>query len=435
MSLDNSMKEILAKIGIEQLNPMQKEAHKSIESTDNVLLLSPTGSGKTLAFLLPLLKSMDQDLAEVQSLIIVPTRELAIQIEQVARSLGSGFKINELYGGRSFSKDLLKIKHKPAILIGTPGRIADHLRRESFSTSNIKTLILDEFDKSLEIGFAEEMSEIISYLPKLKKKILTSATKGINIPFFVHFKNYDLVDYTEDGVKDLAIKAIVSPEKDKLATLVKAIHHLGNQPGIVFCNYKDSIHRISEYLLENGINHGCFYGGLEQNERERALIKFRNGTHQLLLATDLAARGIDIPEIKYIIHYHLPFKENEFVHRNGRTARMFEDGTAYVLHWKDEKLPDYIENIPTEILNDKVANLTSKWETLFISGGRQDKISKGDIVGAITQIPNVSSDDIGTIELKQDCAFVAINIEKIDAVIDTINNVKLKKKKVRVYAI
>ncbi len=137
----------------------------------------------------------------------------------------------------------------------------------------------------------------------------------------------------------LTIKSIISPDKDKLETLLKALAHIGNQPGIVFCNYKASIQRVSDYLTENGVSHGCFYGGMEQKERERALIKFRNGTHQIIIATDLAARGIDVPAIQFIIHYHLPQRKEEFTHRNGRTARMHSDGTAYVLKWKNEDLP------------------------------------------------------------------------------------------------
>jgi superfamily II DNA/RNA helicase len=433
--IENNIQKILAKLNIEALNSMQLEASVAINKCDEIILLSPTGSGKTLAYLLPLLNKINPDNDKVQALIIVPTRELAIQIEQVARDMGTGLKINEVYGGRHISKDKIILKHNPSILIGTPGRIADHLRNETFDTSSIKTIILDEFDKSLEIGFEDEMAEIFSFLPNIESKILTSATRGIKIPFFVMLKNPEIVDYLDDGIPQLKIKIFESPQKDKLETLVSALYHLGNQSGIVFCNYKDSIQRISEYLSNNNIEHGCFYGGLEQKDRERALIKFRNGTYNILLSTDLAARGLDIPEIKFIIHYHLPAHRHEFVHRNGRTARMHEDGTAYILKWKDEPLPSWVDPAPVENITKSPPLNKSKWATLFISGGRTDKISKGDIVGLLIHKGKLSSNEIGNIELKHDCAFVAIDKTKINYIINDLNNSKLKNKKVRLYMI
>ncbi len=177
--------DILEKLKIDALNPMQEEAIAVIEKTTNTVLLSPTGTGKTLAFLLPLIQTLDPECAEVQALILVPSRELAIQIEQVVRNMGSGFKVNAVYGGRPMSKDKIEIKHIPAILIGTPGRILDHFDNDRFSKASIKTLILDEFDKSLETGFETEMSAIINQLPHLNKRILTSATRGVEIPGFV----------------------------------------------------------------------------------------------------------------------------------------------------------------------------------------------------------------------------------------------------------
>lgn len=427
-----SQADILSKLGIDQLNPMQMEAQKAITSSNEVILLSPTGTGKTLAFLLPLIDNLDAGSEEIQMVIIVPSRELAIQIEQVMREMGTGFKVNAVYGGRAGSKDRMEIKHRPAVLIGTPGRVADHLRREAFDTKNIKTLVLDEFDKSLEIGFEGEMMEILNLLPNVTKKILTSATQGVEIPEFVGLKSPTIIDYLENKISQLEIKRVVSPTKDKLETLVNLIAHLGDQNGIIFCNFKDSIQRVSDYLFDYNIPHGTFYGGMEQGDRERALIKFRNGTHQILLATDLAARGIDVPEIKFIIHYHLPLKSEEFTHRNGRTARMNSDGTAYVLQSEGENLPDFIGDLPIESLTRTDLPKRSGWSTLFVSGGRKDKISKGDIAGLFFKQGDLTKEELGVIELKNDCAFVAVKTSTIKAVLPKVNNVKLKKKKVRV---
>ncbi|MFK8102277.1 MAG: DEAD/DEAH box helicase [Saprospiraceae bacterium] len=430
--LMKNKKEILRKLNIERLNPMQEEAQLAIQNCKEVVLLSPTGTGKTLAFLLPIIADLSPSVDEVQCIILVPSRELAIQIEQVTREMGSGYKTNAVYGGRSVFKDKMDLKHRPAILIGTPGRVADHLRRERFPTNAVRTLVLDEFDKSLEIGFEEEMEEIISALPQVEKKVLTSATHEVTIPRFVGLLDPVYVDYLKDKIAQLQVKSIISPEKDKLNTLVAALCHLGNSPAIIFCNFKDSIKRISDFLTENHIEHGCFFGGMEQQDRERALIKFRNGTHQLLVATDLAARGIDVPTIKFIIHYHLPHRVQEFTHRNGRTARMQQEGTAYILQWEEERLPDFIPNLDVEIIQEAPIPKASIWQTLFISGGRKDKISKGDIVGFCCKQGQLDQKALGIIELKQDCAFVAVHRSKVTQLIQRLDNTRLKKRKVRV---
>lgn len=423
---------ILSKLGIERLNKMQEEAHQAILSNSEIILISPTGTGKTLAFLLPIIAELDPVSDQVQVLILVPSRELAIQIEQVIREMGSGYKTNAVYGGRAGSKDKIELKHAPAILIGTPGRIADHMRRQNIATNDIRTLVLDEFDKSLEVGFESEMKEIVSALPSLKKKILTSATQRVEIPKFVGLKNPEKLNFLSETNSELTLKTIISPDKEKLETLEKLLGHIGDGSGIIFCNFKDTIEIVSDFLFEKEIGHGCFFGGLEQIDRERALIKFRNGTHRILIATDLAARGIDVPEMDFIVHYQLPVKKEEFTHRNGRTARMNSNGTAYILKWKNEALPDFIEGSEIEEIRSTKPPSRSQWKTLFISGGRKDKISKGDIAGLFFKQGQLQQNELGTIELKQDCAFVAVPSSKAKQLIQELNNSRLKKKKVRI---
>jgi len=217
--------------------------------------------------------------------------------------------------------------------------------------------------------------------------------------------------------------------------LVASLKHLGNQPGIIFCNFKDTIQEVSEFLEYNNIQHGCFHGGMEQRDRETSLIKFRNGTHRLLIATDLAARGIDVPEIKFIIHFQLPPRPDEFIHRNGRTARMNAEGTAFVLKWKSEPLPGFIKNPEIENIDEAPIPSQSIWTTLYISGGRRDKISKGDIAGLFLKQGEIKKEELGIIEIKPDCAYVAVHEDLADHVIGKVNNSKLKKKKVRVSVI
>ncbi|WP_019038728.1 DEAD/DEAH box helicase [Psychroflexus tropicus] len=428
-----SQEEILQKLNIQLLNPMQEEAIPLIEQHDNTLLLSPTGTGKTLAFSLPLLDMLNPESEEVQALILVPSRELAIQIEQVIRSMGSGYKVNAVYGGRPVSKDKIEIKHNPAILIGTPGRILDHFNLERFSKASIKTLILDEFDKSLEVGFEEDMKSILDQLPNLEKRILTSATQSVKIPGFVGLAQPTIVNYLDQKLNPkLSLKTVSSPSPNKLDTLVELIQHLGNQQGIVFCNLRNSIQEVSDYLSHHEISHFCFFGTMEQKDREQALIKFRNGSSQLLVATDLAARGIDIPELQFIIHYELPIHEEEFIHRNGRTARVNAKGTAYLLQSKGQSLPDFIKGAQEANISTKASLKPRYWKTLFISGGRRDKISKGDIAGLFFKQGKLNKDQLGRIELKPDCAFVAVPSSLAEALVADLNNSRLKTKKVRI---
>jgi superfamily II DNA/RNA helicase len=427
---------ILEKLNIHQLNEMQNEAIAVVDKTANTVILSPTGTGKTLAFLLPTLQLLDPESKEIQVLILVPSRELAIQIEQVIREMGTGFKVNAVYGGRSMAKDKIEIKHTPSILIGTPGRVSDHFANDRFSKESIKTLILDEFDKSLEVGFEYEMRGIINQLPNLSKRILTSATQETEIPSFVGLNNPKVLNYlTGKKSKKLDIKIVASPSKNKNQTLVDLLHHVGNEPGIIFCNLKDSIQQVSDFLNKNKVNHSCFSGGMEQKDRERSLIKFRNGTSRVLIATDLAARGIDIPEMKFIIHYELPQRLEEFTHRNGRTARVNAKGTAYVLKWQKENLPDFIKGATNANITTKEKVQPQYWETLFISGGRKDKISKGDIAGLFFKKGNLTKDQLGTIELKQDCAFIAVPVSEANNLVSLLNNTRLKSKKVRIHTI
>jgi len=431
-NITDNRERMLSKLRIEELNQMQKEVLASFHTNRDLVLLSPTGTGKTVAYLLPILEKMDPSCTETQILIVVPSRELAIQIEQVIREMGTGLKANSVYGGRAGYQDKIDLKTPPALLIGTPGRLSDLMRREIFSTGSIHTLVLDEFDKSLEIGYENEMKEIVAGLPVSIKKILTSATRETSLPAFVGLKNPVRIDYLHEKIKQLKVRAIVSPSKDKLRTLVQTLNHIGDQPGIVFCNFKETIQEVSKFLGKNNIHHGCFQGGMEQVDRERTLIKFRNGTYRLLVATDLAARGLDIPELKFIIHFELPQRSQEFTHRNGRTARMNSDGTAYVLKWEKETLPDFIGKVETEdIRNAHVADAPI-WETLYISGGRRDKISKGDIAGLFLKQGKLEKDQLGVIEIKQDCSYVAVHASDADRLIQSINNERLKTKKVRV---
>ena len=426
-----SQKEILKKLGIEKLNEMQLSANKAISNQDNVIIQSPTGTGKTLAFLLPLVNNIDISVQQVQCLIIVPSRELAIQIESVVRQMGSGIKCNSVYGGQSFNQDKINLKHIPSLIVGTPGRVVDHIKRSTFSLEYLKSFVIDEFDKSLEIGFEDELKAICSALYDVKKRILTSATKSIEIPRYVNLDKPFIINALGQGEGVMKMELIESKSKDKLGRLAEVLNTLGNDSGIVFCNYKESIRRVSDFLSEKAILHGCFYGGMEQHERELALTKFRNGSHKIIIATDLASRGLDIERINYIIHYHLPPHEHEFIHRNGRTARMDKDGTVYVLKHHSDPSPTFIPPLKPAIFKNKEFEANQDWVTVMISGGRKDRISKGDVAGFLMKQGELKNEEVGLIELKQKITFVAIEKNSSEKIISKIDGLRLKTKKIR----
>lgn len=428
------IKKALENLKITELNQMQHAALNAAKNGDMVLL-SPTGSGKTLGFLLPLLSLLDAAIPAVQVLILVPSRELALQIEQVFKTMSSGFKVNCCYGGHPVKIERNNLSQPPAVLIGTPGRIAHHLRRHSFSTDTIHTLILDEFDKSLEFGFQEDMEYIIKQLPALKKRILTSATKMKEIPGFTGINKPVEVDFLENktNAPDLKLKAVISPAADKLDTLFALICKIGDKATLVFCNHREAVDRISNLLWDMGLVHDVFHGGMEQEDRERALLKFRNGSHRLLITTDLASRGLDIPEIEYVVHYQLPHNEEAFLHRNGRTARMHAKGTSYLILTEDEKLAYLLQSPEIEELPEKlVLPKPTPWATLYIAAGKKDKINKVDIVGVLLQKGELTKEDLGLIEVLDHSSYAAIKRNRIERTVQLIKNEKIKNKKVKI---
>jgi ATP-independent RNA helicase DbpA len=426
---------ILARFKITELNTMQKATLDAVPKPNDVVLISPTGSGKTLGFLLPLLQLLVKGKSNVQVLIVVPSRELAIQIEQVFKKMATGFKINSCYGGHSVRIEENNLQHPPTILVGTPGRIAHHLRRKQLITDNLHTLVLDEFDKSLEFGFKEEMAYIIGQCSRLNKRILTSATALEEIPGFVGLQNNVVLDYTkEQSNPALLIKTIKVEGDDKLEALMLLLGKIGTKSTIVFCNHREAVSRISEQLRYYKVDHGFYHGGLEQIDREKTLIKLRNGTISLLITTDLAARGLDIPEIQAVVHYQLPQTEDAMIHRNGRTARMNAGGIAYFLLDKEDHLPSFLEVVPLEETLPTKLELPKpgKWKTLYIAAGKKDKINKMDIVGMLLQKGQLQKEELGKIEVLDNSAYVAVKADKVKQTLALVKNEKIKNRKIKI---
>ena len=426
---------ILEALKIKALNPMQEASIEANKEHANIILLSATGSGKTLAFLLPLLDQMTTAPKTTQALIIVPSRELALQIEQVFKKMSTGLKVTCCYGGHLRETEENNLLEAPALIVGTPGRLADHIRRGNINVAGIKTLVLDEFDKSLEFGFEEEMSFVVGSLPAVEKRILVSATETLEIPKFIKMKDAVRLNYlTGEAPEALAIQRVKSDENDKLETLFRLICHLGNRSTIIFCNYRDAVQRTSDFLKERGIVNVFYHGALEQPERDAALCKFRNGTSNILVTTDLAARGLDIPHIRYIIHYHLPLSEESFTHRNGRTARMEASGTAILIVSPEEETPEYIDPATAWIELPETLELPEKpkWSTLHVSAGKKNKINKVDIVGFLSQKGELKKEDIGLIEVKDFFSFVAVRKSKVSHMLQQIKDHKMKGQRIKI---
>ncbi|MEO8822291.1 MAG: DEAD/DEAH box helicase [Ginsengibacter sp.] len=430
-----SLENILTNLKIEELNEMQIASLDASEKNEDIILLSATGSGKTLAYLLPILENFEIENKNTQALIVVPSRELAIQIENVFKRMGTGNKITATYGGHKREIEENNLVQPPALIVGTPGRICDHIRRGNITIDSIKTLVLDEFDKSLELGFLEEMEFIINSLKNVQKKILTSATHAVEIPAFIGLKNPQQINFLKPGDEKerLEIKSVFSPDKDKSETLFRLLCFLGNRSTIVFCNHREAVERTSKLLSEKGIYNEFYHGGMEQQQRDSALSKFRNGTTNVLVTTDLASRGLDIANIRYIVHYHLPHTEDAFTHRNGRTARMEASGTAILILSEEEKLPTYLDEEVEKIIlsEENVLPEKPKWATLFIAAGKKDKVNKGDIVGFLTNKGELKIEDIGLIEVKDFFSFAGIRKVKMNHLLHLIKDQKIKNKKVK----
>lgn len=432
---DRHKQGVLAKLNITELNSMQEAAEKAILEQGEVLLLSPTGSGKTLGFLWPVWQLLNPGVHEVQVMVITPSRELALQIESVWKKMGTGFKVNTCYGGHPMPVEIKNLSQPPALLIGTPGRLADHLERETFSAKQVHTVVLDEFDKSLGLGFHDEMSFILERLPALKKRVLVSATEGVDIPAFTGVSKPRILDFiSQKKESGLALKQVRSEQKDKLESLFRLLCFLGGESTMVFCNHRDAVERISRHLENMGIPVAVYHGKLEQDGRELALTRLRNGSTYFLICTDLGSRGLDIPEMKHVIHYQLPLKEEDFIHRNGRTARMHATGTAYLILQEDEKMPAFLP-ADTEILQlpeESPLPAAPEWVTVYIGAGRKNKVNKVDIVGFLSQKGRLTRDDLGLIEVRDFAAFAAVKRDKVKKMLALVREEKIKGKKYKV---
>lgn len=430
---DKRIGQSLTHMGISKLNTMQQDVIEAFDKCGDMVILSPTGSGKTLAFLLPLLSILDTDETRVQVLILSPARELAIQIEEVFKSMKTSYKVNCCYGGHQFSIERNNLSVPPAILVGTPGRVLDHLQKETFDPSAIHTIIYDEFDKSLEYGFAGEMEKIAERLSGLKKRLFTSATQALEIPEYTGAQSPKVLNYIQDKTEESRLKLFVvnSEDTEKLDVFIQLICDLEDlTSAIVFCNHRETVDRVSQHLSDYRIENEAFHGGLDQRQRELVLNKFKNGSSQILVTTDLAARGLDITDVQYVIHYQIPHKEDAFTHRNGRTARITKTGSAYLFITSKDKQPEYLPENTESYYPPEITVLPAppKWISLCIKRGKKDKINKIDIVGFLSKVGGLNQSEIGMITVQDFVSYVAVDRTKADSLIKLIRDKKIKNK-------
>lgn len=426
------------RLGISDLNDLQKSVLKNLKISSSAIIYSPTGSGKTLAFSVTLLKALKNlDTEKLQAVIIAPSRELVIQISDVIRPIAPDYKVTSLYGGHNVADEKNSLQNVPSIIVGTPGRLLDHANRENIDLTNVRQLILDEFDKCLELGFEDEMRKLLKKMPNLSRKILTSATILKDFPDFVNLTDYVTLDFLESAENPnerTTIWQVKSEEKDKLAALRTLLYCIPQGKTIIFANYRDAVSRIYQNLKDNQISAGIYHGALEQMDREKAIAMFNNESYPILVSTDLGSRGLDIKEVKNIIHYHLPVSQESYTHRNGRTARVDKTGDVYILTHQDEQLPDFVTidetfNLPEKCEKKSIVNRNS---TLYFKAGKKEKISKADIVGFIANNSQIAPNEIGVINVYDHYALVAVPKQKAKTAVSQLLIAKIKGKKIRI---
>ena len=426
------MAKAFQKLGIEALNDMQTATAEAMQAAKgDVVVLSPTGTGKTLAYLLPLAQMINSDNDSVQAVVIVPGRELALQSQQVLADVG-GVRGMACYGGRTAMDEHRALRQlRPQVVFATPGRLNDHLAKGNISAQDVKWLVIDEFDKCLDMGFENEMRTALAALTQVERRILLSATDSPRIPLFVESEKMERINFIGDADKvkaRIAVYEVKSETKDKLATLHQLLLAFHGESTIVFLNHRESVERANAFLLEQGFVTSIFHGGLEQSDREAALYRFANGSANVLVCTDLASRGLDIDDVRHIVHYHLPETADAYTHRIGRTARWDKRGNGYFILSANENVPEYVDSEvqPFALPDAEGQPKMPRMATLYIGKGKKDKISKGDILGFLCKKGHLNSDDIGRIDVKERYAYVAVARNKVKRLLADVAGEKIK---------
>jgi ATP-dependent RNA helicase DbpA len=457
LPLSSSVLKRLFEIGFAEPTEIQKAAIPKISAGTDAVIRAETGSGKTAAYALPLLSIYKPEDPGIKGLIIVPTRELALQVHKEMKNFAvniPNIKISAFYGGHPFDTERKSLKHPPDILIATPGRLADHLRRETADLSSVNYLVIDEADKLLEMGFEEELKYIIRFLSSEKQTILLSATfpEALENLTRVIFNNKPLRIETDNLALPSQIEhyVIEVPFEGRLEYFVNVFGsaYKSNKDfrlhAIIFCNTREKSRQIAQNLTSPGFIPGLLHGEMEQIDRDKAMAQFRNQSTSILVATDLAARGIDIATIEMVINFEIPDQESSFLHRIGRTGRAGRNGTVITFATTREikKMQEWPQAPAFKVITaKKMADLFESGQkqskniqkvTIHIHAGRKGKISKGDIVGALIGEAGLTSEDIGLIEVFDHFSYVAVPKNKVNLVIEKLTSGKIKGRKIKI---
>lgn len=431
------------KLGITELNEMQRKMLESASTKRDIILLSPTGSGKTVAFILPVLKMLKPSTGRVQCIVIAPSRELVIQIASVFNTLTIDYKVTALYGGHKVDDEINSLKVTPDIIVATPGRLLDHINRRNIDVLPVRILVLDEFDKILELGFEDELKKIINRLKNVSRNILTSATRTDILPEFLRLESpmeISFLSKNENLRKRIRINKVDATGKDKLETLLLLLRNITGEGKlekcIVFVNHRESAERVAEFLKKANCDAVLYHGALDQRQRESALVMFNNGSCPILVATDLAARGLDIEEVKNIIHYHQALTPEAYTHRNGRTARQDREGEVFILIGPNEDIREFTETDKDLFLDTSItADLRSGSVTICINAGKKEKISKGDIVGFLIKECGLSAEEIGRIDIFDHYSLFSVSAEAVNHILEVACDRRIKGVKRRFFIV
>ena len=437
----------LTDLGYTEMTLVQAETLPHLIAGTDVLARAKTGSGKTAAFGLGLLNKLDASLFRSQALVLCPTRELADQVAKEIRRLARGIanvKILTLCGGTPLGPQIASLQHSPHIIVGTPGRVHKHLRKETVKLGYLKTLVLDEADRMLDMGFADELDAILEFVPKDRQTLLFSATYPDSIAAVSRRiqRKPVTVDVTDDEQPAQILQSWCSVTREnRNADLVRALRAWGGALNLVFCNTKVDCAEVASYLRSQDIVAVALHGDLDQNERNEVLVRFANRSAAVLIATDVAARGLDVKDLDAVFNYELPKQAEVYIHRIGRTGRAGKQGVAVSLvEQREEWRWQHIEELLSDAFPRQCGipdakrsadTLSPTMTTIQISGGRKNKLRPGDLLGALTADGGVPGDSVGSIDLFDTCAYVAVRSEQTPKALRQLANRPIKGRKYR----